>query len=278
MSIHAPTKARPVRQAKAGGEKLARSKSFEWLSRAGFVARGVIYVLVGVLALELAFGDVGRNASQQGALRTIARQPFGEVLLILLAVGFAGYALWRLLHAVLGHGRERSDSRLDRFAALLSGLMYAGLCAVTVEVLHGSRSAGNTHKTAAGVFSWPAGTWLVGAAGAVLVGVGVYQGYRGLSRDFLRDSKTEQMSARTRRWFEWIGIFGHLSRLVVSWLVGAFLIKAAVDFEPAKAVGLDGALAKLAASSYGPFVLAVVAVGLIAFGVYSLCDARYRRI
>src|SRR5439155_15444603 len=83
VSIHAPTKARPVRQAKAGGEKLARSKSFEWLSRAGFIARGVIYVLVGVLALGLAFGDAGRNASQQGALRTIARPPFGEVLLIL---------------------------------------------------------------------------------------------------------------------------------------------------------------------------------------------------
>ncbi len=277
VSIQA-TKAKPVREAKAQGEKVARSDSFEWLARAGFVARGVIYALIGVLAFKLALGDGGRSASQQGALRTIVNQPFGEVLLILIAIGLAGYALWRLVHALLGHGRESSDSGSERLAALLSGLTYAGLCAVAVKVLEGSGSTEDTHKKAAGMLSWPAGTWLVGAIGAALVGVGLYQGYRGLSRDFLDELKVGEMSARTRRWIERVGMFGHLARMVISCLVGAFLIKAAIDYDPAKAVGLDGALAKLQATSYGPYVLGLVAAGLVAFGVFSLGSARYRRI
>jgi hypothetical protein len=128
------------------------------------------------------------------------------------------------------------------------------------------------------VFGWPAGTWLVGMAGAVLIGVGLYQGYRGLSKDFLSDSKTEQMSARTRRWIERIGTVGHLARAAVFGLVGVFLINAAIDSNREKAVGLDGALAKVDHTSYGPFLLGLIAAGLIAFGTYSLSDARFRRI
>jgi hypothetical protein len=202
-------------------------------------------------------------------------------LLILVAIGLGGYALWRLVHALLGHGPEDSDSTFDRVAAFGSGIVYAGLCVIAVEILLGSGSSGgsgNASKTTAGVFGWPAGTLLVGIAGAVLIGIGLYQGYRGISRDFLGDSKTEQMSARVRGWVEWVGTFGHLARMVVFGLVGVFLIKAAVDYNPNKAVGLDGALAKLAHASYGPFLLGVVAAGLIAFGAYSLSDARYRRI
>jgi Domain of Unknown Function (DUF1206) len=280
LSARTPTRTAPAREARAGGEKLARSGGFEWLARAGFVARGVIYGLVGILAIEVAVGAGGKTTDQQGALKTIARQPFGEVLLTLVAIGLAGYALWRLVHVLLGHGPERSDSAFDRVAALGSGLVYAGLCAVAVEILLGSGGSGseNTSKTAAGVLGWPAGTWLVGIAGGVLIGVALYQGYRGISRDFLEDSKTEQMSASERNWIEWIGSFGHLARMVVFSLVGVFLVKAAVEFDPAKAVGLDGALAKLAHNSYGPFLLGLVAAGLIAFGLYSLSDARYRRI
>ena len=136
----------------------------------------------------------------------------------------------------------------------------------------------NEHKTAAGVLGRPGGTWLVGIVGAVLIGVALYQGYRGVTRDFLEDSKTEKMSARVGKWIEWIATVGHLARMVVFGLVGVFLITAAIDFNPKKAVGLDGALAKLAHASYGPFLLGIVAAGLIAFGIYSLSDARYHRI
>lgn len=281
MTVQMPTRPRPVRGAQTSGEKVARSRGFEWLARAGFVARGLIYGIIGILAIKLAVGVGGATTNQQGALKTIAHQPSGKVLLVLVAIGLAGYALWRLVRALLGHGPEDSDSDFDRVAAAGSGIVYAGLCAIAVEILLGSSSSGgsgNTSKTTVGVFGWPGGPWLVGIAGAVLIGIGVYQGYRGITKDFLKDSKTEQMSARVRTWVEWIGSFGHLARMVVFGLVGVFLIKAAIDYNPNKAVGLDGALAKIAHASYGPFLLGIVAAGLIAFGVYSLSDARYRRI
>lgn len=263
----------------AGRERFVRSDGFEWLSRAGFAARGIVYLIIGILAVKLALGSSGTRPDQQGALRAIAAQPLGSVLLILVAIGLGGYGLWRLTRALLGHGPEGSDSGVDRVAAFASGVVYAGLCAIAIEILLGSgASSGGAQKTTAGVFGWPGGSWLVAIAGVALIGVGLYQGYRGVSRDFLRDSKTEQMSPRGRRWIQWIGTVGHLARLVVFCLVGAFLIHAAVDYNPSQAVGLDGALAKIDHASYGPLLLGLVAAGMVAFGVYSLCDARYRRI
>ncbi|MDX6481264.1 MAG: hypothetical protein QOG85_1774 [Gaiellaceae bacterium] len=279
--MQAPPKPQAVQSAQSGGEKVAHSNSFEWLARSGFVARGVIYGIIGILAIKLAVGAGDPTTSQQGAMRTIVHEPFGEVLLILVAIGLAGYALWRFIRAFLGHGPEDSDSGFERVAAVGSGVAYAGLCAIAVEILVGPDSSGGSgdpSKTTAGVFDWPAGTWLVGIAGVVLVGIGLFQGYRGVTSDFLKDSKTEQMSPGVRTWIEWIGTFGHLARMVVLGMVGVFLIKAAVDYNPSKAVGLDGALAKIVQASYGPFLLGIVAAGLIAFGVYSLSDARYRRI
>ena len=271
METHAPLKAR--------GEKLARSAGFEWLSRSGFAARGIVYLIIGLLAIKVALGRGGTSANQQGALRAVAQQPFGNVLLILVAIGLGGYALWRFVRGLLGHGPEGADSGVDRIAALASGIVYTGLCAIAIEILLGSgaRSAG-AQKTTAGVFGWPAGTWLVAIAGVVLIGVGLYQGYRGISKDFLEDSKTEQMSPRARRWIQWIGTLGHLARMVVFGLVGAFLINAALDYNPNQAVGLDGALAKIDHAPYGPLLLGLVTAGLIAFGIYSLSDARYRRL
>jgi hypothetical protein len=274
MRAEAPTKLRPVIHSRA------RAPGFELLARAGFVARGLIYGIVGILAVKLALGTGGDSASQNGALKAIAHQPFGRALLILVAIGLGGYALWRLVRALLGHGLEDSDTAFDRVVAFASGLVYAGLCAIAVEILLGAGGGGSggAHRTTAGVFGWPGGTWLVGIAGAVLIGVGLYQGYRGLTREFLEDSKTEDMSPRMQSWITWVGSFGYLARMIVFGLVGVFLIKAAIDFDPNKAVGLDGALAKVAHASYGPIMLGIVAAGLIAFGVYSLGDARYRRI
>lgn len=280
MSTHAPAKPAAVRHAEAGGEEVAQSRGFEWLARSGFIARATIYGIIGILAVEVAVGAGGKTTNQQGALQTIAHQPFGKVLLVLVAIGLAGYALWRLLRAALGHGPEDSDTTLDRVAALGSGIVYAVLCAIAIEVLLGSGggSSGNTQKTTGGVLGWPAGRWLVGIAGLALIGVGLYQAYRAVSRDFLEDAKTEQMSAGMRKTYEGMGIFGYLARAVVFGLVGVFLLKAAIEFDPDKAVGLDGALAKLAHASYGSVLLGAVAAGLIAFAAYSLSDARYRRI
>jgi Domain of Unknown Function (DUF1206) len=260
-------------------ESFVASPAFEWLARAGFVARAAVYAIIGILAFKLAIGHGGKLTNQQGAFRTLAHQPFGKYLLTLLAVGLAGYSLWRLVRAALGRGPEGSDQGFDRLAALGSGLAYGALCIVAVEILIGAGSTNaSPKKSAAGIFGWPAGTWIVGLVGAGMIGIALYQGYRGISRSFLKDSKLEEMPTRVRTWFGRIGTVGFLARMVVFGLIGVFLIKAAVDYNPNKAVGLDGALAKLEHNSYGPYLLAIVAAGLIAFALYSLSDARYRRI
>jgi len=269
-----------VRNAQARGAALARTRQFEWLARGGLVARGVVYGVIGLLAIKLALGDGGGTTNQQGALRTIAGQPFGKALLILTAVGLAGYALWRLSRAAIGHGREQTDSTSDRIAAGASGVAYTLLCVTAVKILLGAGTggSGNPKHATGGVLGWTGGRELVAVAGAIFIGVAVYQGYKGASKSFLDDSRTGEMSPHGKRVYTAFGMFGHLARMVVFGLVGYGLIKAAVDYNSQKAVGLDGALAKLAQNSYGPFVLGVVAAGLIGFGLYSIADARYRRI
>jgi len=263
----------------AAGESFVNSHLFEWLSRAGFVARALVYGIIGVLALKLAVGQGGKVTNQQGALHTVAHQPFGKFLLIATAIGLGGYSLWRLVRAALGHGPEGSDSTIDRVAALASGIVYGAMCVLAVEILlGGGGSAGDAKKTTAGVFGWPQGSLIVGIAGAVMIGVSLYQGYRGITKKFLDDSKTAEMSHRTKGLISFLGTVGLLARMVVFGLVGIFLIQAAVEYNSRAAVGVDGALAKIVHRSYGPFALGVVAAGLIAFALYSLSDSRYRKI
>jgi hypothetical protein len=270
--------ARAASDARRVSDGFVHSRAFEWLSRGGFVARGFVYAIVGVLAFRLALGGGGKLVDQEGVFHTVAHQPFGSLLLTLLAIGLAAYALWRLVRAAIGHGPEGADRGADRVVALASGLVYAGLCVLALRVLMGSGSSTSPAKATGGVLGWPAGTWLVGIAGVIFVGIALFQGYRGVTKDFLDDAKTETMGPATKAWIGWIGLVGYLSRMVVFGLVGVFLIRAALDFNPKAAVGLDGALAKLLHQPYGPVLLGVVAVGLIAFAVYSWSDARYRRI
>ena len=272
---------RAAQTVKAQGSDVARSRAFEIFARSGFISRGLIYGIVGLLALKLALGEGdGKATSQQGALQTIAHQPFGKALLTATAVGLAGYSIWRLVRAALGHGIEVHDSAFDRVAGAASGLVYAALCAAAISILLGPEKKGSegAQETTAGVLGWPAGTWIVGAAGLGFIGVAIYQGHKGITKSFLDDSKTEQMSASAKRAITVLGVVGHLSRMVVFGLVGYFLVRAAIDYKPSEAVGLDGVLRRLEENSYGPVLLGIVAAGLIAFALYSLSDARYRRI
>ena len=266
-------------RAQEQGDDFANSRTFEWLARAGLVARGVIYAVIGILAIKLALGDGGKTANQNGALDTIAKQPFGKVLLIVVAIGLAGYAIWRLVRAAIGHGPESSDDAKDRVGGVGSGLTYGALCVTAVSILLGSGgSSGSPDKATGGVLEWPTGQVLVVIAGLIIVGVGLEQGYRGIKKKFLEKSKTEQMNEKVKRAFTGLGVFGHLARMVVFVLIGYFLIRAAIDYNPDKAVSLDGALAALGQASYGPVLLGIVAAGLIGFAAYSIADARYRRV
>ena len=249
-------------------------------SRAGFVARAVIYGIIGLLAFDLVIGHGGKITNQQGALRTVEQQPFGNILLAALAVGLGGYSLWRLFRAALGHGREGADGGIERIGALGSGIVYALICAVAVQILVGSggSSSKNTKQTASDVFGWPGGRWLIGIAGLVMLGVAVYQFVRGSKKKFLDDAKTEEIPNAIEPTYSLLGTVGHVARAVVFCLVGIFLVKAAYDYKANEAIGLDGALAKLYNGAYGSLLLGAVAVGLIAFGCFSLVEARFRRI
>jgi hypothetical protein len=257
------------------------TRSFELFARAGFISRGALYAIVGILAIKLAAGIGGKATDQKGALQTVAHQPFGRILLILMVLGFIGYGLWRYVQAGFGHGPEGGGdpSAVGRVAAFASGTVYLFFAALSVLILTGDTGgSGGAQKATGGVLDWPAGRWLVGAAGLVFLGIACYQAYLGLSRKFLEQSKTEEMSRPVRRWIELIGVFGITARAVVFAMVGFFLLKAAIDYNPDEAVGLDGVLRKLLDGSFGAWVLGIVAAGLIAFGTYSLTDARYRRI
>lgn len=269
----------PARKAKGHGERVAHSDTFEWLARAGLVARGVVYAVVGVLAVKLALGNGGKTTDQQGALHQIASQPFGKALLVLVAIGLGGYATWRLVRAAIGHGAESSDDAKERIGGLFAGIAYGGLCITAVKILVGSGGGGsNPDQTAAGVLGWPGGQVIVGLVGLIIIGVGIGQAYEGVKRKFLEQSKTESMGPRMRKLYVGVGVFGMLARAVVFALIGYFLVKAALDYDPDKAVGLDGALSALGQSSYGPVLLGIVAAGLIGFAAFSVLEARYRRV
>ena len=171
----------PIRLAQGKGGDFARSKQFEWLARAGIATRGVIYAIIGVLAIKLAFGSGGETTNQQGALSEIAKQPFGKALLILTAVGLAGYAIWRLVRAAVGHGPEASDDAKERIDGVASGIGYLALflTAVSIVIGSGSGGGGGPDKATGGVLGWPGGQILVGIAGLIIIGVGLEQGYKG---------------------------------------------------------------------------------------------------
>jgi uncharacterized protein DUF1206 len=261
--------------------KAAQSFWVEWCGRAGLVAKGLIYSLIGVLALMVALGFGGRPKDRQGALRFIADQPLGEAILFALAAGFAGYAIWRFAQAFLdrdneGEGLEGLAKRAGYFAR---GLLYAGLAAVSLAIVGGLGGGGsNEAQETDKIFDWPFGRALVYAAGFVLLGAAVWNGYRALSKKYRKDMKRGQMSKEERRTLDALGSAGHLARMIVFGLVGFFFVRAAWEYDPNEAVGIDGALARVAQATYGEWLLAVVAGGLLAYGLFCFMQARYREV
>lgn len=265
-------------------EQAADSTWLERLARAGLVARGLVYVVVAVLALQVARGHSNTRADKQGALHTVIRQPLGKVLVLLLAVGFAGYALWRFIDAAVGPSDE-DDARkaaLKRVGCLARGGLYAFFSLSAAKLLVSSSGGAASDNAEADwtrrVLDWPAGTWLVEAVGLVVIGAGLYIGWRGLSRKFRKRLKAAEMSRTERRWILGVGTVGMVARMLVTVLIGVFLIVAAAQHDPDQAVGIDGALKRLADRSFGPALLALVAFGFAAYGLYSLAEARFRRV
>ena len=268
--------ARPsIKARRASNSQAARA-----LARAGLAARGVLYILIGWVAVLVAFGQTsGNQASQAGALQMLAKQPLGLVLLWLLAIGFAGYALWRFSEVAFGVAGEGNGAG-PRLKSLVRGVVYAFFAVLSFEIIAGT--AGNPAKKqqdlTAKVMHHTGGQELVGIVGAVIVVIGVALVVEGLRRKFVKNLQTGQMSPRTRRVVEWLGVIGTTVRGAVFALAGIGVIDAAVSYNPSKSGGIDKALLTLRDQPFGVFLLLLAAAGLVIFGLYGLCEARWRRV
>ncbi len=255
---------------------------FKRLARLGMAARGILYLVVALLALRLATGDFDERANKQGALQAVVRQPLGKLLVAVLAVGFAGYALWRFTEALIGPPDERDARKavLKRLGYGARGLLYTALFATTVKLLVGAdeRDSDATTDWTARVLGWPGGRLLVGVVGLIVIGAGLYVGWRGVRRKFAKRLKGYEMEPIERKWILRLGTVGNIARMIVFAVIGVLLVVAAIQADAYQAVGIDGALRRLATARFGPALLGGVAGGLAAFGLYSLAEARFRRL
>jgi uncharacterized membrane protein len=254
------------------------------LGRAGLVARGVIYVLVGVLAAQIAFGgNGGKEADRQGALQTVAQSPGGTILLWLLALGLAGMTLWRLSEAIWGQSVPDGHKATKRLSSLARAVFYGVVCASTVAFIIGAGGPGSSDKkskdySGKAMHDIPAGRWLVLLVGLGLIAGGIGIAIGALRTKFEKKLNTHEMSPAVRKGVKTVGVVGKTTRALVYAAAGAFLAYAAIKFDPGKAKGVDGTLREFAHTGAGPLLLILVALGLIVFGLYSFCEARWRRV
>ena len=261
--------------------EVAAPRWVERAGRAGYVAKGVLYGVIGLIAVQVPVGLEEEPEDRHGALRMVGQQPFGEVLLLALAAGLAGYALWRLAQGLFDTDDEGTGPMaLAKRAGSVGRALIYGFAAFSAFALVAGlgSSGGNEQEETATVFDLPLGRFIVAAVGLGLLGAGAYNGYRSLTKDFRKHLREHELSPKVRGWVIAVGIVGHAARAVVFGLVGIFLLRAAWEHDPGEAKGLDGALLKLAEAPYGPALLFGVGTGLLAYGAYCLVQARYREV
>ena len=267
-------------RASSSARRASDSQMARALARAGLTARGIIYILIGWVAALVALGHTSHEADQQGALQLLAAQPYGVVALWLLGIGFAGYALWRLSEAAFGVTVDGHGAG-PRLKSLVRAVVYAFFAVLTFKIIAGaggrSQSAKQQDLTAT-IMQHTGGQWLVGIAGLAIVIVGVVLILEGVRRKFLKYLQLSQLSPRTRRLVEYLGMIGTAARGTVFALAGVLVIDAAVTHQASKAGGIDKALLTLRNQPFGEFLLILAALGLIIFGVYGLCEARWRKV
>ncbi|MEU0075009.1 DUF1206 domain-containing protein [Streptomyces sp. NPDC006332] len=271
-----------VRTGRMGARRMARGSAAESAARAGLTARGVIYLLVGVLALQIAFGDSEHQADRGGALAEIAEKPLGAVLLWALGIGLVGMALWRLSEVVFGSVGPDGRKARKRLMAAVRCVFYSFVAYSVLSFAAGSGGSSSSDKQSkdvtARVLEAPAGQWLVGAAGVGIVVAGVWIAGRAVLRKYHDKLKLGEMSPRTRRLVDVTGVGGGAARGVVFAAAGGFAVRAAIEYEPDKAKGLDDTLRSFAETPLGPWLLVCVAAGLVLFGLFSFAMARWRRV
>ena len=268
-----------------GEPGVSRAQSWkEPIGRLGLVGQGVVATIVGLLAIRIAIGDKDEAATSSGAVAWLADQPFGRLLLVALTVALFALALWRFLCAVMGDPVEGSEPK-DRLKYAVLGVVYLLLAITTLGVTianwtgsddtPGSEESGDegAQQAASTLFEWPAGRWLVGILGVAIIG---YAGYN-LHKQVIRQKFAERLDAGDRSWIVRLGLIGYTAQSLVYAVVGYFFIQAAIAFKSTTAKGPSGALIELADTTWGKVLLWIIAIGLFAYGVFCIAEAKYRK-
>lgn len=257
----------------------------ERLARFGYAAKGVVYSLVGILAFQAAFNWGGKVSGSTGAFKTIASQPFGNVLLFIVALGLVGYVVWRFVQAIYDPEHDESgwQAAARRLSYAISGLIYGALAFAAFRIVFGSGSASSgsgssSSQQTASLLAQPFGQWLVGLVGAASAAYGFYCIYRGVKIKFRKKLKIHEMSSTEQTWAIRIGRFGLIAKGIVSIIVGYFFVQAARTANPNQAKTTEGALQAIQQQPFGAWLMGIVALGLLAYGIHLMVQARYRRI
>jgi hypothetical protein len=256
----------------------------ERLARLGYASKGTVYVILGLLAAAAGAGLGGETADRRDVLEFILRQPFGRILLLVIAVGLLGYAVWRIGSGVADWERRGASLKgiALRIGSVVRGLAYGGFAVEVIRLVQGharaSGSDASTRHWTQRVMSEPFGRWAVAAAGAIVVGYAVYQLYRGAAAKLGTQLRLERVRPGTRRWIVATSRLGMAARGVVFGVIGGSLVRAAFHHDSRAAKGTSGALREIASQPFGPWLLVLVGVGLAAYGVYAFVNARYRVI
>lgn len=278
----ARTAHRKTARARGAGRRAANSSAMSGLARAGFVARGVMYGLIGIIAVTIAFGHSHQQADRSGAVRLVAATPFGSVILWLLVVGFAGMTLWRLSEAIWGAAGpdgHKATSRLGSLGrAVVYGLVTYGILKFALGLGAPASSNSQSRDLTATALKYPGGQVLAAIIGVVIAIAGAVLMYQAWQGRFLRRMHMGTASATTRKAVTKLGQIGGVARGAVFVTIGVFLVIAAIDAKPSQAKGIDSALLVFAHTPLGPWLLALVAIGLIIFGAFSCCEARWREV
>jgi hypothetical protein len=263
-------------------EQAGDSTSLEWLARGGLIAYGVVHLLVGWLALQIAWGTSGgTSADTSGALQTLADQPFGTVLLWVAAVGLVALALWQVSEAIWGHpDRDRAKRVRKQVTSGARAVVYAALAvsAALFALGTGSSSSQSQEQATTGVLAWPGGRVLVVAAGLAIIGVGIAGIIKGIRKSFIEEINTSSMPPTARTGVLRLGQVGYIAKGIALSVVGGLLTYATLTFDRQTAQGLDGALQTILAQPFGRFLLTAVALGFAAFGLFAILQSRYRRM
>lgn len=251
--------------------------------RFGYMAKGVVYGMIGILAALAAIGPGGGTTGTSGALQSIAAMPFGEVVLWIIGIGLIGYILWDFIKAFKDPENEGTDAKgiVKRTGYFISGIIYTNLAfgAIKLASHTGTAGGGDSEKTiSAKLMEQPFGVWLVGLVGAIIIGYGLYELISGVKEKFMEKFKTYEMSAKERKLARVSGKVGLVARGIVLAMVGFFFIRTAYTHNPEHSKGLGGALAELASQPYGQFLLIIVALGLILYGIYQIIRGRYEHM